>query len=430
MSSKAYVIGGGPLGLGVANELMKNDYSVVIIEASSTLLGLASTFSYKGLDIEKYYHFFYKNDHYNSVKWLREYSETEPLIEWKDISTDSVVSGKRYDFDSIIEICKLCGFKFPKVIYSLLKLMLFKPSEKLDTVSAEEWATDAFGYNFASSVWIPLLNQKFGSRSKDVSAFWLATRIKRHLSTRGSGSGKSKFGYLVDTYTPYVDNFQNKIIKNGGEVLFNQPVIELIENQGRITKIKTSNQVIDVKSSPVFSTISYAILNQLVKKNSFIKGLDSFVNMGVVVCILFIKKQLSNHYWTTVSDNKHPFAAILQQNRLFEKSDFEIVYLSRYCEVQDELFTDTDVNIQKNWTKSLLEIYPHINNSDILDFKVYRNKNAAPLPFIGSNKYLNNISCNATNFYFEGYENIYPEDRGVGNSIKIGKDLVFEFLKK
>ena len=65
-----------------------------------------------------------------------------------------------------------------------------------------------FGDSFANQIWIPLLKQKFGIRSKEVSALWLATRIKRHMSTRGKGFGKSKFGYLVDTYTPFVEKFQ------------------------------------------------------------------------------------------------------------------------------------------------------------------------------------------------------------------------------
>lgn len=429
MRPQAYVVGGGPLGLGVSNELMKSGYSVILLEASSSLLGLASTFNYEGIEVEKYYHFFYKNDHYNSLAWLRENSTDEPLIEWKDISTDSVVAGKRYDFDSPWEILKLCGLTFPKVLFSLFKLMLVRPSENLDKVSAEEWAHKSFGENFASNVWVPLLNQKFGSRSKDVSALWLATRIRRHLSTRGSGAGRSKFGYLVDTYTPYVVNFENKILLNGGKIFYNEPVLDFMESDGKVTGLRTKNLMIDVNESPVFSTVSYSVLRELVGKKSFIKGLDSFVNMGVVVCILFINRQLSDHYWTTVSDNSHPFAAILQQNRLYAKSAYEIVYLSRYCEVQDGIFKESDINIRESWTKSLLQIYPHINASNIINFKVFRNANAAPLPFIDSKKHLSKITCEASNLYFDGYENIYPEDRGVGNSIKLGEELARNFLK-
>ena len=158
--------------------------------------------------------------------------------------------------------------------------------------------------------------------------------------------------------------------------------MKIEEKNNKITKIITSSKTINVKSSPVFSTISYAILNQLIGKNKFISGLEPFVNMGVVVCILFIKKPLSKHYWTTVSDERHPFAAILQQNRLHAKSKFEIVYLSRYCEVEDKLFSQNDSYIKKSWTRSLLEIYPHISNKDIIDYKIFRNKNAAPLPLM------------------------------------------------
>ena len=55
---KAYIIGGGPLGIGIAAELLKRDYKIIIIEGQSKLLGLAQTFDYANFKVEKYYHFF------------------------------------------------------------------------------------------------------------------------------------------------------------------------------------------------------------------------------------------------------------------------------------------------------------------------------------------------------------------------------------
>ena len=104
---------------------------------------------------------------YNSLRWLQKFSKKKPSIFWNEISTDSVVSGSRYNLDSIISIFKLSGLKAIKIFFSLFKLMLFKPSEILDSIPAEIWAKNTFGDSFANQIWIPLLKQKFGIRSKE-----------------------------------------------------------------------------------------------------------------------------------------------------------------------------------------------------------------------------------------------------------------------
>ena len=423
-----YVIGGGPLGLGVAHEFLDRNIPVTILEAGPRLLGLADTFEHKGLQVEKFYHFFYKNDHFMSVDWLKNYSDTEPEIEWKEITTDSVVSGSRYDFDSILTVVKLSGLNIFRASWTFLTLMFKHPDKKLDLVSAEFWARNVFGSKFAEKVWLPLLKQKFGNRSKDVSALWLATRIKRHLSTKGQGVGKSKFGYLVDTYVPFVENFQQRLMNMGGDIFLDDPVIGLTFSDNKITKISTKSNEIDVSNSIVFSTIPLANLSKLMPTPSPIPMLEKFVNVSVVVCILFLKKPLSSHYWTTVSDEKYPFSAIIQQNRLHPKSPEEIVYLSRYCESFDKLMTSDDSIIADEWVKALNDIYPSFDLDDLVEVKVVRAKNAAPVPYIGVIEDLAKLNPPFDNFYFSGYENILPEDRGVGNSISIGRQIVKNYM--
>ena len=87
----AYIIGGGPLGIGIATELLKRDYKIILIEGQSKLLGLAQTLIMRISKWKNYYHFFYRNDHFNSLNWLLENSTEQPQIIWKDISTDSYV---------------------------------------------------------------------------------------------------------------------------------------------------------------------------------------------------------------------------------------------------------------------------------------------------------------------------------------------------
>ena len=82
---------------------------------------------------------------------------------------------------------------------------------------ATKWSYDNFGQKFSDDVWIPLLKGKFGKNWKKISAIWLATRVKRHLSTRDILRKKSKFGYLINTYNETIMrniSFIKKKIRN------------------------------------------------------------------------------------------------------------------------------------------------------------------------------------------------------------------------
>ena len=428
-AKKVYIIGGGPLGLGIAHEFLQQKVSVEILEAGPALLGLAGTFKHESLPVEKYYHFFYKNDHHLALDWLRNYSGgCEPNIAWCDITTDSVVSGRRYNLDSVFTLLQLSGVNVLRAGLTFVDLILRRPSIELDSIDAESWAFNVFGSRFAESVWVPLLRQKFGSRSKEVSAYWLATRIKRHLSTKGSGFGRSRFGYLVDTYEPYVDQFLASLEKKGGQVTFCDPVIELKFDDTRLTKINTKNRQLNVEDQIVFSSIPLSNLKLLMPHPNPVPLLNKFTNVGVIVCVLFLDKALSPHYWTTVSDERYPFSAIIQQNRLFPKSEEEIVYLSRYCEDSDPLMTKSETEIIAEWVDLLSDIYSDFSFKNFKNGKLFRTKNAAPLPYLGINRDLESLVSPFSNFRFSGYEMILPEDRGVGNSIGIGRSLARAYL--
>lgn len=430
MDKKAIVIGAGPLGISIGTELLNAGYKVTFIEKKSTFLGLADTFEYNGLEFDKFYHFFYINDSQYAEDWLARYSNGKVEIRWQDISTDAYVDGINYNLDSIFGILKLVKFDIFKIVFTMLQIKLFSLNSKLDNISAERWSKDRFGNKFANHIWIPLLKQKFGTKYKEISAYWLATRIKRHMSTKNNRTGKSRFGYLIDTYKPYVDNFKQELVEKGGEILVNTRIEEVEIRNNRISKFITNHKTIDVTDYTIFSAISLAEVAKIKGLDIKLSYLNNFQNIGAVTLILFLDIKLSNHYWTTVTDDSIPFFAILQQNRLYPKNNMETVYLSQYCEQNHNLLSETDEDIYKEWFKGLVKIYPFLSENNVIDFKVFKSNVAAPIPFTGIMNKLPNFKSSIDNFYHAGHEHILPEDRGVGNSIRIGKILVKEFLCK
>ena len=60
------------------------------------------------------------------------------------------------------------------------------------------------------------------------------------MSTRGNGLGKSDLA-VKDTYEPYVENFAERIIANGGQIIYDEQVLQLKAKPDKIISIHTRN---------------------------------------------------------------------------------------------------------------------------------------------------------------------------------------------
>ena len=425
----AIIIGGGLLACSLSYHLLQKNYKITIIETNDKIGGLAIPFFFDEDLIECYYHFFYHNDSKLTLDFLKK-NKIKYSVNWSEVSTDTFQDGKFINFDSISSVFRISGIKFWKPILSLFSLMILKPSKKLDLVSARDWAKNKFGNAFCEFVWYPLLKNKFGENWDKVSALWLATRIKRHLSTKVFFSGKSKFGYLINTYEPLLKKINGDINKNGGKIFTNETINKLNIIDNKIKDIYTSKRKINVKdNSIVFSTIPLLNLKNIRPLQDKLPYLNIFKGIGAVVIVLKLKNKLSNSYWTTVTDRRIEFDALIQQNRIYNNYSNEIVYLSRYYDSKNKIFNNDDNEILNLFLKGIKIMFPKFKNDQIINHKIFKVKTAAPIPYMNTYDYLPKFKSKIKNFYHAGYEHIYPEDRGVGNSINVGKKIYDEFQK-
>ena len=69
-------------------------------------------------------------------------------------------------------------------------------------------------------------------------------------------------------------------------------------------------------------------------------------------------------------------------------------------------------------------MYENFSRDDVIDFKIIKSKYAAPIPDIKTINNLPKLKSPLDNFWHGGLEFIYPEDRGVGNSIEISENYL------
>lgn len=68
-------------------------------------------------------------------------------------------------------------------------------------------------------------------------------------------------------------------------------------------------------------------------------------------------------------------------------------------------------------------MYNDFDKSQIVTYKILSSNSAASIPYLNFSAKLPDFNTAYSNFFHVGFDYIYPEDRGVGNSIKLGKDI-------
>src|SRR6056300_1453923 len=152
------------MGLYLAYLLSKKKYKVRIFEANSNAGGHARPFRFSKILIEVFYHFFYKNDHQNAMKWVNSLTK-KSKIHWSEIDTEIITKSNNkiaiYNFKDVIKNYTFDSFK---IYYNLLIIFFFKIPKSTTSKTAYFWAKKKFGTKFTDDVWKPLLIGKFDKK--------------------------------------------------------------------------------------------------------------------------------------------------------------------------------------------------------------------------------------------------------------------------
>src|SRR5258708_6582805 len=105
---KVAVLGGGPAGLATALRLLQQGATVTLFERSDSLGGLAGSFDFEGLRVEKYYHFICVGDT-GIVEMAQELGLT---IRWTATETSFFHEGQHYGFSSALDLLRFRPIPF------------------------------------------------------------------------------------------------------------------------------------------------------------------------------------------------------------------------------------------------------------------------------------------------------------------------------
>ncbi len=413
------IIGGGLTGLSCAYYLTKKGHDITIFEKKPRFGGLADSFNINGEPIEIYYHHFFKGDK-NLMALLKEL-KLDKEVSYFESTMGFLKNNKIYSFSTPLDLIffkPLNFFDRVRLGFMILYLQTKKDWKSLENISIKDWITKYFGKNIYETIWKPLLINKFGDEHENIPASWLWGRI--HPRSNSRKNGKELLGYLNGSFSVLINKLHEKI-KNSAKIIF-QEVIKIDKIKENLI-IKTSD-----KKSYKFEKIVYTGPNPELLKiinlpDYFINNLKKIKYQAVVCTCLELKNKLSSTYWMNISDKNLPFGGIIEHTNLVpsERYKSKIVYLFNYLSENNKFFHMTNEDLTNIYIKSLKKIFPKFKESDLIRSTTFRDKYATPVYNLGYSKKIPAQITPIDGLLIANTSQIYPYDRNIDNSIKLGK---------
>jgi len=441
-TSKVCVIGAGLTGLVTAYRLLKKGYDVTILESTLAPGGMVSSFSMGWEKIEHIYHHIFTSDTF--VTGLAEELGLTDQIQWLEPKNALYIDNKLYPFTSPFDLVRLDAIPFHERIrtgLAVLKAKNITDITPLENMTAKDWLLARSGPKSYEKLWKPLLKSKFDSDSSDVSAVWIWNKFKLRGNSRKSGIKNEMLGYMDGSFGTLINILTKSVEDEGGIIRYGYTALNITreynESGGKYFNIgcvlEDCSSVV-YKAESIIATVSgvrFANMTSDLKLDK--KYLDKIYKLKYkcdLCMVLRLKEKLSDYYWTTICENS-PFIVVVEHTNLttLRRYGGHVVYLSRYLDISDPLWMESDSEIYKLFCNGLKNIYPDFKMSDVKDWRLTRTRYAQPV--VGKN-YSDNMPEMKTpedGLFLAGMAQIYPEDRGMNYAIRLANDACESVIK-
>ena len=428
------IIGGGIAGLTAAYELSKGGHKVAVFEKQAELGGQVRTFDVSGERLERFYHHIFTSD-VDIIQLIDELGLSEQLL-WLDSKVGFFHGGRIYDFVTPMELLKFSPLGIiDRVRLGLVSLYLrrYKNWPRMEGMTAREWLIKYGGRRNYEVVWGPLLRNKFGTSCDEVGMVWLWGKIHLRLSSRKGE--KERLGYLKGSYGLLIDTIKQRIIEYGGEMHTSAPVSNIIVEDEKAVGFLVGEKGVECKEkqqmhhcditiatvpSPVFLDIAPQLPVEYAGK------LAGVHYQGAMVMVLILKQPLSHIYWMNISDASIPFVALIEHTNFMEPSVYggkRIVYISNYLSHDNPLYLLGSDELLQEYLPHLRKINPEFDSNWVEGHYLFRDDVGQPVITTNYSSRISEHRTPISNLYLANTTQIYPEDRGMNYSVRLGRKV-------
>jgi protoporphyrinogen oxidase len=425
------ILGGGALGLAAAYKLTQQGYSVEILERLEYRGGLAGSLKIGDSYLERFYHHFFLSDT-TLIQLCDELGIGDNLL-WLDSKIGHYYDGKIYPFGTPFEILQFSPLSFfDRLRFGISGLYLSKLSNRkiLDSTPARDWFIEYSGKEAYEKVWEPLLIHKFGKHHAELPIAWLWKKLQLRGSSRKSSASKEKLGYIKGSLAIFNDAIAKRIEAQGGKFIHGVNVKKIKQQDGKIL-VETDNQtflydkVIATFAPEIFTSITENLSEEYLSKAK------NLFYTGVVCTILVLKKQFTPFYWINIADTQLPFNGLIEQTNFLPKEMYgnkHVLYISNYCYTDHPHYNMPQDELLKIYIAGLKKVNPSFEENDIEEVMMTRAAFAQPVVRVNYPDLIPPLETNINGLFNVSMSHLYPEDRGVNYSLKLGLEIAQQIM--
>jgi protoporphyrinogen oxidase len=425
------IIGGGIAGMSTAYYLKKqygHEAAIDIYERGNDIGGLAGTIPVGDTNIEKYYHHIFTHDKYY-LDLAEDLGLTDSLI-WSESKVGYYHEGVSYPFTTPFDLLNFKPLSFANRIrlgLSSLFISRYKNVPQMEKMTTEEFMLKYVGKQGWEVIWKPMLRIKFGDNYNKIPAVWIWERIVQRMRSRSGGGKNELLGYMKGGFHTLNIKLLERITEMGVQVVLNSDISEIVIENNQCKGVKVSGEVIEYDK--VICTAALPVFINLCKNGpaDYIEPLRKVEYDCALVVLMQLKHKLSDYYWLNISDNEIPFGGLIEHTNLISKETYKnetLVYFSKYLHVNHELLKMPDDQIIELYVESLKKIYPDFDRDSIIGYTVSRDRYAQPIWPMQYSEIKPEYKTPIEGLYLANTSQIYPNDRGMNFSVKLGKEVV------
>ncbi|HEU0083173.1 MAG TPA: NAD(P)/FAD-dependent oxidoreductase [Bradyrhizobium sp.] len=420
--SRIVVLGAGPMGLAAAQRAVTLGHEVDLLEADGKVGGMAAHFDFSGTSIERFYHFVCKSDAPTFA--LMDELGIGDRMRWVDTSMAYYTKGRVHKWGDPLSLLRYPHLTWIEKFRTGLQMFLTTRAKNFDSIehlTSRQWIERGSGRSVYDKMWKRLQDLKFYEFADEVSASWIATRIKRIGNSRRS-IFQEQLGYIEGGSETLVEAIAADITAKGGHIHLRTPAERVIVTEGRVTAVRAGGR--DYAADAVLSTVPIPLVNQLIPDlpQDWQQKYAAIRNIGVV-CLLFkLRKSVTPYFWVNIVADDIDIPGIIEFSNLRPVGE-TIVYVPYYMPVTQPKWAWTDRQFIDQAFGYIKRINPAIGDDDLIDAKVGRLRHAQPICEPNFRDRLPPVRTPVGGLQIADTCYYYPEDRGVAESIRLGRRM-------